>query len=248
MQFKMLSIVLLSAIVLAPLSCGKPDQPVQQEEPEIVIPAASQPIFSSGLRFGSGQEDVGSGSSSGSETTPPQPAQSQTETVTFKAAEPWHATIAETKAVDWITVEPLSGGAGAVTMTVTVQPNTTYAERKAMVTIICGGQETTFTVVQAGLPIPVESITLDKEKLELIVGGSATLTATVKPDDAADKTVTWSSSNPSVATVENGKVTAVKAGEATITAKAGEHTATCTVTVPVPAGENEGITYGEEIG
>ena len=182
MRLKTLSIVLLSAIVLLPLSCGKPDQPVQQEEPEIVIPAASQAIFSSGLSFDSGQEapgsgqgtDPGSGSGQGTEPgtgpgtnpgsgggqTPSQPAQPQTKTVTFTAAEPWHATIGETKAVDWITVVPMSGDAGTVTMTVTVQPNTTYEERKATVTILCGGQQATIQIVQAGLPIPVESVTL----------------------------------------------------------------------------------------
>lgn len=257
MRLKTLSIALLSAIVLLPLSCGKPDQPVQQEEPEIVIPAASQAIFSGGLSFNSGQEapgsgqgtDPGSGSGQGTEpgtgpgtnpgsgggqtpAQPSQPAQPQTKTVTFTAAEPWHATIGETKAVDWITVVPMSGDAGTVTMTVTVQPNTTYEERKATVTILCGGQQATIQIVQAGLPIPVESVTLDKEKLELTTGGSATLTATVKPDNAADKSVQWSSSAEDVATVSaSGRVTAVSAGEAVITAKAGEKTAACTVVV-----------------
>ena len=63
------------------------------------------------------------------------------------------------------------------------------------------------------------------------MGESSTLTAEVYPANATDKTVTWSSSNPSVATVNGGKVTAVKAGTATITAKSGEKSATCAVTV-----------------
>ena len=62
-------------------------------------------------------------------------------------------------------------------------------------------------------------------------GDTQTLSATVKPDDATDKTVTWSSSNTAVATVDGGKVTAVAPGTATITAKAGDKTATCAVTV-----------------
>ena len=79
--------------------------------------------------------------------------------------------------------------------------------------------------------IAIESVTLNKTELTLDVGGEETLTATVSPDDATDKAVTWSSDNTAVATVENGKVTAVSAGTATITAKAGGKSATCSVTV-----------------
>ena len=77
----------------------------------------------------------------------------------------------------------------------------------------------------------VESVTLNKTELTLEVGGEETLTVTVAPDDATDKTVAWTSDNTAVATVENGKVTAVAAGNATITAKAGDKTAACAVTV-----------------
>ena len=81
--------------------------------------------------------------------------------------------------------------------------------------------------------VAVESVTLGKTELALVIGeADVTLTATVKPDDATDPTVTWTSSNPAVATVdETGKVHAVAAGEATITATAGDKTATCKVTV-----------------
>ncbi|MBD5407331.1 MAG: leucine-rich repeat protein [Treponema sp.] len=85
-------------------------------------------------------------------------------------------------------------------------------------------------------PILVNNITLDKNTLTLIRNGTAKLTATVTPSNADNKTVTWSSSNTSIATVDNdGMVTAISAGIATITAKAGDKTATCTVTVnPIP--------------
>ena len=85
------------------------------------------------------------------------------------------------------------------------------------------------TVTKAG--VEVSSVTLDKTSLELSEGQSALLTATVKPDNATDKTVTWSSSNESVASVKDGYVYGVKAGNATITATAGGKSATCQVTV-----------------
>ena len=68
--------------------------------------------------------------------------------------------------------------------------------------------------------------------MELTEGGAGALNATVAPDNATDKTVTWSSSDETVATVDQtGKVSAVAPGEAVITAKAGDKTDTCTVTV-----------------
>ena len=85
--------------------------------------------------------------------------------------------------------------------------------------------------------IVVTSVTLDKTELALTVGDAAVqLKATVAPDNATDKTVTWSIDKTSVATVDaTGKVTAVAEGTATITAKAGDKTATCKVTVTAPA-------------
>ena len=72
----------------------------------------------------------------------------------------------------------------------------------------------------------VTDITLDRNELALTAGGeTATLTATVLPEEATDKTVTWSSSAENVATVENGVVTPLAEGTAIITAKAGEFSA-----------------------
>ncbi|MBR6407191.1 MAG: Ig domain-containing protein [Clostridia bacterium] len=80
--------------------------------------------------------------------------------------------------------------------------------------------------------VDVASVTLNKSSLTLEEEKSETLTATVKPDDATDKTVKWKSDKESVATVDNnGKVTAVKEGTAKITATAGGKSATCDVTV-----------------
>ncbi|MCF0218624.1 MAG: Ig-like domain-containing protein [Muribaculaceae bacterium] len=80
-----------------------------------------------------------------------------------------------------------------------------------------------------------ESITLNKTSLQLYLGKSETLIATVKPDNTTDKTVSWASSDEAIATVDsNGKVTAVKAGTATITATCGSVSATCLVTTVAP--------------
>lgn len=81
-------------------------------------------------------------------------------------------------------------------------------------------------------PILVESIELSQKTASMDEGTTKQITATVKPDNADDKTVTWTSSSDATATVDaNGLITAVKAGTATITAKAGDKTATVTVTV-----------------
>ena len=80
-------------------------------------------------------------------------------------------------------------------------------------------------------PITVKKVALNKTSANLKVGGTVTLEATVTPSNATNKSVTWKSSNTSVATVKSGKVTAVAAGTATITATAGGKMATCKVTV-----------------
>ena len=85
------------------------------------------------------------------------------------------------------------------------------------------------------ISIAVASITLSETSASLTEGESLTFTATVSPNDAKDKSISWSSSAPSVATVDNaGKVTAIAPGTATITAKANDSSgvsASCEVTV-----------------
>ncbi len=80
---------------------------------------------------------------------------------------------------------------------------------------------------------PLQSISLNKTETTLKKGQEETLTVSYNPDDTTDsKTVSWNSSDPSVATVDNaGKITAIKDGSTTITATVGDKTATCTVTV-----------------
>ena len=87
--------------------------------------------------------------------------------------------------------------------------------------------------------VDATGITVSPSSLTLTAGGTDTLTATVTPSNATDKTVTWTSSNTGVATVSNGTVTAVAEGTATITAKTSNgKTATATVTV-----EGKKMTY-----
>jgi len=81
--------------------------------------------------------------------------------------------------------------------------------------------------------VAVTGVSLSKTTLSLTEGDKETLTATVSPSNATNKTVNWTTSNASVATVSNGTVSAVKAGTATITVTTqdGGKTATCAVTV-----------------
>ena len=82
-------------------------------------------------------------------------------------------------------------------------------------------------------PVHATGVTLDKTSASVKLGKTLTLTANVAPEDAANKNVTWSSSDPSVATVSDGVVTGVATGNAkiTVTTEDGSHTASCTVTV-----------------
>lgn len=85
-------------------------------------------------------------------------------------------------------------------------------------------------IITATAIVPVSSVILDRTAASLTAGESLTLTATVLPENATDKTVTWTSSGAE-ATVTDGVVKAMSAGSVTITAKAGDKTATCQLTI-----------------
>lgn len=80
-------------------------------------------------------------------------------------------------------------------------------------------------------PIAVTGISLNKTSIQLVVGATETLSAKVTPDNATSPSISWDSSDKEVATVDNGVVTAVSAGKATITAASSSFTAECVVEV-----------------
>lgn len=107
-----------------------------------------------------------------------------------------------------------------------------------------GGKTATCEVTVNAKVYPVTGVTLDKTSATITEGDELTLTATVNPDNATNKNVTWSSSDNAVASVSNGKVTALKAGKATITVKTddGGRTATCEITINAKVYPVTGVT------
>lgn len=137
------------------------------------------------------------------------PANATNKTVTWASSDPDVATVANGRVT--------AKAAGTVTITATA-----------------GGKTADCTVVVEPPAINVTGVTLDKTALTLKTGGAAgTLTAAVAPADATNKSITWSSSDESVATVDNGTVTPHAAGTATITVETidSNKTAACMVTV-----------------
>ena len=129
---------------------------------------------------------------------------------------------------DWTDISQETSASYTISSTTTSMSGNQYrcvVKSASGVSVI--SQAATLTVQAKPASVPV------KTTLELFTGGSATLTATVQPDDATNKDVTWQSDNANVATVQNGTVNAVGAGEATITVTTedGSKTATCQVTV-----------------
>ena len=110
------------------------------------------------------------------------------------------------------------------------------ASGTATITATAGNYSAECVVTVEKPYVAVAGIELDYVEATLLPGGSVELVATVYPDDATNKNVTWTSSAPSVATVRGGVVTAIAPGTARITAKAGNFSAFCEITVDVPYG------------
>ena len=101
----------------------------------------------------------------------------------------------------------------------------------ATIQAACGGVSADCKITVTEKTVDVQSVTLDQRSLEMKKGERSTLIATVFPENATESAVIWSSSDESVATVRDGKVTAVSAGTATIQAACGGKSAVCTVSV-----------------
>lgn len=116
-------------------------------------------------------------------------------------------------------------------------PEGTTLTNDGTITVESGGKLEGTPTGEGSVVYKVTGVTLDQTDLTLYTGKSATLNAKVQPANATNKNVTWSSNDDTIATVDNnGNVTAVAAGTATITVTTedGSHTATCTVTVKDP--------------
>lgn len=212
----------LLCLPLLALACGKPENQVPdtdsepKPEPEVVVPVEAITGLAASAELNVGETLQLSASVL--------PENATEKTIQWSSSDDQTATVSNTGLVKAI------------------------AAGKATVTAACGGKSATcaITVIKPEEPIidpevPVSAVTLDVTSLTLLKGATYTLTASVAPDDATDKTVSWSSSDPAVVTVENGVVYAVAPGNAVITAKAGEIEATCAVCVKeVNAGDNEG--------
>lgn len=105
------------------------------------------------------------------------------------------------------------------------------SEGTAMITATADGKKGECQVSVSKAYVAATEVKLDKAELTLYEGEEATLTAIVLPEDATDKSIAWSSSDISVATVESGKVKAIKEGNATIAASTGTVKAECKVSV-----------------
>ena len=108
------------------------------------------------------------------------------------------------------------------------------AQGTAKITATADGKSANCTVTVTAKPVPVTGIELDKTAITLEIDETQTLTATLAPDNATDKTVTWTVAPSGVVSVENGVITALKDGTATVTATANGKSANCTVTVNAP--------------
>lgn len=161
-------------------------------------------------------------------------------TFNFSAPAEWTITVEDTKASSWLSVTPERGKTGErISVTLKVSENSGKEARKARVIIGCEGNHLFFSVEQAApevVVVPVEEVFLNPAgPLDMMVGDEMVIIASVRPVDATDKSINWSlDSEGIVSTVikeSSCTVTAIAAGSAKLTARAGDRSAVLTITV-----------------
>ncbi|MBR4755786.1 MAG: Ig domain-containing protein, partial [Bacteroidales bacterium] len=207
------------AIGLLFSGCGKsePDTPTPTPGPSTVAVT--------GVTVGSASLSLTEGGT-GTISYTISPSNATNQGVSFKSSDPSVASVDGTGKVT-------AGKPGTASITVTTSD---------------GGKTATCTVTVTAKTVAVTGVKLDKTTLELAVGASQKLTASVEPSNATNKEVTWKSSDDKVATVgTDGTVTGVKAGTVTIsvTTKDGSKTATCKVTVTAKTVAVTGVTLNK---
>ncbi len=113
----------------------------------------------------------------------------------------------------------------------------------AEITATAGEKSATCKITIAEATVAVQSVSFTETSGSLEIGKSLTLVPVITPSNATDKTVTWKSSKPTVASVEGGLVKALTAGSTDITATVGGKTATYALTVPEATVEDETLVY-----
>ena len=163
------------------------------------------------------------------------PADASTQTILVRSGSKWRIN----NIPDWIQVQSFNNQSAfryEWSVTFSAQSNSGY-DRKGTISIGTADETIIIRVEQKGKKgayVAVESVSINKAEMTLTKGDFQTLTASVKPSNASEKSVRWSSNNTAVATVSSdGLVTAIEVGTATITVTTddGNKTATCTVTV-----------------
>lgn len=144
------------------------------------------------------------------------PDDTEPRTVVITASTEWYLSVSAA----WVSVTPEAGEAGTSTLTVTVVDEDCPETREADVNIVAGTAKVSFKVIQTA-PVNAESIALSAAQRRIVVGQTLPLELTVVPEGAELGTVSYTSSDEAVASVDaEGTVTAVAVGEAVITAAA----------------------------
>ena len=143
----------------------------------------------------------------------------------------WTMTLDEN--VNWARIE--NGAGTGVGYSYVVYDMGIPQERSVTVTVKADNGETATFVLNQGMRIiPSISITLDRKEIEMVHDEEMVLTATVLPEDTTYPEVVWTSSDESVATVDNGRIIVNGAGQVTIKATNGGHEASCDIRISAP--------------